>query len=82
MADKYTPMTPEALAALAKTHETHIGSLKAECANAKDGAPLLGFAITALTGAKEAIDGHLKNVAAKAKADADAAAKAATDAAT
>jgi len=63
-------ITTDQIAAMAKTHGEHIATLKAYAAQKPESAVLIGFTITAITGAKEALDGHLNALAAKAASDA------------
>lgn len=66
MADK---ITKDQVAAIAKQTGENIETLKAYAAQDKDkGAPLVGIAITGLTGAKEMLEGHLKSLPVEAPA--------------
>jgi hypothetical protein len=60
MSDKKPTLTADHLNDLAKGLDETSNSLRAECSNYEDGAPLLGHAITALTGASEVLKNQAK----------------------
>jgi hypothetical protein len=68
MSDK---ITKDQIAAIAEQTAENIEVLKAYAAqDKKKGAPLVGIAITGLTGAKEMLEGHLKSLPVEAPAPA------------
>lgn len=63
-------VTTEQVAAIAKQVGENIATLKAYAAQDKDtGAPLIGAAITGLTGAMEMLNGHLQSLPDEAGAE-------------
>ena len=65
-------ITADNVGAIVKQHEDHLVALKTYVKQNPEAGALVGFAITGITGANEALQGHLKNLSDKAAADAAA----------